>query len=230
MLLSIIGIGAGLVGALIGATVALRTKKMDLAAKVDDRRAESLRRGYDLILAATDLTWHYQCHLRLHAAGWDLPRNWKTDWPKMRNRIDAALTTGVDLLKQYSSQYDNVAIVISWAWQVTREGYTLRMMESRPDDYLEVRDNLILCARADSRMSTPIRRRHWKTYFKSNRPQEMADLDASGKLSRVQALMSAGSAEGFFLQDVGGEGDDNVLLRSLTVSGKRRSCLYLVSR
>jgi hypothetical protein len=121
------------------------------------------------------------------------------------------LTTGVDLLKQFSSQYDNVAIVISWAWQVTREGYTLRMMESRPDDYLEVRDNLILCARADSRMSTPIRRRHWKTYFKSNRPQEMADLDASGKLSRVQALMSAGSAEGFFLQDVGGEGDDNVI-------------------
>jgi hypothetical protein len=204
-----------LIAALIAAFVNLRTKQMELAAKVDDRRAEAVQRGYALVLAATDLTWHYQCHLRLKSVGWDLPENWDTKWPRTRTRIDQTWLSGVDLLKQHSSHYDNVATVLNWSWQVVRENYTLTMMESKPDDYDDVRNAIVLCSRADARMSDPMKKKQWIQLGKANQPRDTADLTTAEALSRINAMLSAGQAGSYIIQDTSDDEEGNVILAYL---------------
>lgn len=214
MLIAIIGIAATLTVATIGAVVTIRTKRMELAAKVDDRRNESLQRGYDLVLASIDLIWHYRCHVQLDAVGWKLPEDWETKWPRMKNRIDATMTSGVDLLKQHSSHYHNVETVLHWIYRVTREGYTLSMMSSGPDDYGQVRDALILCARTDARLGAPIKAKYWKKLAKEHRPRDFAELDGAEALSRMYAILDARGGEGMMLDNTTDE-NQSVLLAYL---------------
>ncbi|MEU4288992.1 hypothetical protein AB0E63_12290 [Kribbella sp. NPDC026596] len=211
MLLAIISVTATLTVAIIAAVVALRTKRMELAAKVDDRRNESLQRGYDLVLASTDLIWHYYCHIQLDAVGWGHPKDWDDKFPRMKNQIDATMTAGVDLLKQHSSHYENVSAVLRWIYRVTREGYTLNMMSSTPNDYGQVRDALILCARTDARLGPPIKANHWKRVAKENRPRDFSDLDASEALSRMFAIMDAHGGATMMLSSATEEGQNMLL-------------------
>jgi hypothetical protein len=52
-------------------------KTLDLTGLSEQRRHDSLKRGYDLTLAAYDLFWHYRCHLTLDDLGHKAHFAWK---------------------------------------------------------------------------------------------------------------------------------------------------------
>jgi hypothetical protein len=181
-----VALTVGLIGAFTNLFTTLRAKGLDLAGQGVHRRAEILQKGYDQMLAALDSAWHVHCHSELSNLGIEPPFDWEAKWPAMRDEINDALSSAVDILKAKSPNYNNgVSTAILWAYRVAWEGYTLKMQRSMPEDYAEVRDMIVYCSRIDEQLDKPTGKRFWKQVSKNNQPRPPESGEE--KLSRMQA-------------------------------------------
>lgn len=201
MEVAIIGGAVALIVAVIGAFTTLRAKKLDLEGQSEERRSADLKRGYDCVLAATDLMWHYRCHAVLKEYSGDPPFDWDEEWPKIQTRTNALFTKGVDLLKENSPNYHHISAALAISTYIVADGYTLKMRESLPDDYQQARDLILLCSRVDSRANKPISERYWKKLHRENRPED--PLTPEDQLSHLSAVSRSNQADGFIMQGDG---------------------------
>lgn len=169
----------------------MKTKRLDLRAQNELRRAEQLQLGYDSVLASMDLVWHYHCHKQLENAGRRCPFDLDKEFPEIRDNFNNLLQLGIDSLKKHSRHYENVATTLQWIILVVWEGRTLGRLESRHNDYQEVRDMLIKCSRIDDRNDDPLKRRFWKKVAREYKPKSIDELPAEEKLSRAYAELNA---------------------------------------
>jgi hypothetical protein len=187
---AIIGGVCALLVAIIAAYATLRAKRLDLIGQSEQRRAEALNQGYDLLLASTDLFWHYRSHLMLDNLGSKAPFNWKRDWVPLRAKVEATFFAAVDQLKRNSQNYDQLAPAIVWMTRIAIDGVNLKNLEAVPEDFEEVRTVLVRFSRIDSRMDKPIGSRFWKRIRKDNKPQELAELTFEEHVRRMHAIVS----------------------------------------
>ncbi|MBB2498806.1 hypothetical protein [Amycolatopsis echigonensis] len=190
MTTAIISGACALLVAIIAAYATLRAKRLDLIGQSEQRRAESLNQGYDLLLASCDLFWHYRCHLMLDNLGSKAPFNWKRDWIPLRAKVEATFFAAVDQLKRNSQNYDQLAPAIVWMMQICIDGVNLKNLEAVPEDFEEVRTVLVRFSRIDSRMDKPVGSRFWKRVRKDNKPQELAELTSEEHVRRIHAIVS----------------------------------------
>ena len=179
---------------LITGLVTWRVKKLDLLGQSQQRKAENLKKGYDQMLAAMDIAWHYHCHAELANVGWDPPFDWESKWPAVRDKVNHTAGDAIDLLKANSLNYGSVSTAILWATRVIWDGITLKMQKSTPDDYAEVRDMVVYCSRADDRLERPLKKRFWKRVKKQNR--QRPPESGMEKLSHMQAVLQRAFLEG----------------------------------
>ncbi|WP_191299275.1 hypothetical protein [Lentzea cavernae] len=218
MLTAIIAGGVALIVATIAALATLRAKKLDLIGQSEQRRAEALKRGYDLVLASYDLIWHYRCHLMLSELGHDPPFDWDKDWKPFKTRVELTGSAGIDLLQENSLHIKQLSPALIWLSRVAFEGVNLKGLESLPEDYEEARGALIKFSRIDSRIDKPVSKSFWKRVSKRNKPQEMAKLTSEEALRRMYAIVNESKNPGLmYIYQSGSEDnpDDNPLVEYL---------------
>jgi hypothetical protein len=217
MLTAIIAAVATLIGAAIAAFVTFRMKKLDLAGHSEQRRHDSLKRGYDLTLAAYDLFWHYRCHLALSDLGHEAHFAWKEQWHPLRTRVQMTFTGGIDLLKENSLHYDRLSPALVWMSTIALKGTNLKHLQAMPEDYEEARTTLIRFRRIDERIDKPVGRSFWKKVSKNNKPPEIAELTSEEHIRRIFAMVDENPNMTYVYQSgPGDDPDDNPFLELIT--------------
>ncbi|MFI0463269.1 hypothetical protein ACH347_04215 [Saccharopolyspora sp. 5N102] len=199
----IAAISAAAITALVAMFVTLRSKKLEMLANSEERKAASLERGYNTLLAAADLCWHYRCHGALNYYGIDPPFDWDQELPKIKNQVEALFFRAVDLLKANSLNYESIAPSALVLFQVTWDAQTVTMMEARPDDYESARQLVIEMSRIDARLTKPVKKQFWKKFSKKNRPSPIEELSAEDKLRRAASMIKNKQVETVIFQDDG---------------------------
>jgi hypothetical protein len=198
---AISAIVAALISALVTLFVGIRSKKIELLANSEERKAKSLEWGYNTMLAAADLGWHYRCHDILRYYGKiEPPFDFDKELIKVKNKVEALFSRGIDLLKANSLHYESVMPALHNMFKVTWEGQTVSMMEARPQDYEEARQLLIEMSRIDGRLTKPTKRKFWKNFFKKRKPVEFDKLSAEEQLRRAYAMLANKQAEEVLFQ------------------------------
>lgn len=198
---------AALITASVTLFVTLRSKKIELLANSEERKAKTLELGYNTMLAAADLGWHYRCHNVLsYYGGIDPPFDWDKEFPKVRNRVEALFSRGIDLLKANSLHYESVMPSLHVLFTVIWNGQTVSKMEALPQDYEDARQLLIEMSRIDGRLTKPTKKNFWKNFFGRNKPMELHKLSAQDQIRRARAMLMDKQAETVVFQ-----GDDALL-------------------
>lgn len=180
--------------------VTIRSKKIELLANSEERKADALNTGYNTMITAADLGWHYRCHDILRQYGIEPPFDWNEEFPNIRNQVKSLFSRGVDLLKANSLHYESVAPALVVLFDIVWKGETVSKMEARPKDYEEARQLLIELSRIDGRLAKPTKRKFWKGFFKKNEPLEMSKLSPEDQLRRAGTMLANKQVDSFLFQ------------------------------
>jgi len=192
---------AALLTALVTTKGNLRSKRLELLGNSEERKAADLARGYDTMLAAADLCWHYNCHSSLrYYGGINPPFDWEEEFTGLQNHIVSLYSRAIDLLKANSLHYETVAPSLDNLMQMTLHKQTVSLMEAMPRDYEEARQLVIEMSRIDARLNKPTKN-FWKKFFRRNKPAPMEDLAAEDRLRRAYALLKRKDIDGFMSQE-----------------------------
>lgn len=205
MTTAIISGACAIIAAVITGTITyagtLRSKRVDLLANSEERKAEHLERGYNTMLAAADFGWHYRCHLSLrYYGGIEPPFDWDDEFPNIGSQLEALFSRATDLLKAHSLHFDIVSPALLVLVDVVTTGQTVSKMEAMPEDYENYRQLLIEMSRVDGRLSKPPRKKFWREYFKSHKPSDWSELSGEDQLRRASAMLTNSKADAVHIQ------------------------------
>jgi hypothetical protein len=195
MLVAIIAAMGAIIVGCITAFVTIRVKKIELVGQSEQRRHADLTRGYNLILASVDASWHYRCHRLLEDCSYEPPFDVAAEWPELRAKIDAMLARGNDLLAANSANYDHLAPALIFLTKTVLEGVAPGHLEARPEDYEAARSTVIWFSRIDARIDKQVDKNYWRKFAKENTPRDMVNLDPEDSLRRIYAVLNSNQAE-----------------------------------
>lgn len=193
---------AAIITGLLTYTGTLRSKRVDLLANSEERKAEHLERGYNTMLAAADFGWHYRCHNRLRYYGnVEPPFDWDEEFSNIGAQLEALFSRATDLLKANSLHFDTVSPALLVLFDVVWTGQTVSKMEAMPEDYEKYRQLVIEMSRVDGRLSKPPKRNFWRDYFRSRKPVGLNELSAEDQFRRANAILTNSQADAVYIQN-----------------------------